>query len=291
MTNVNTEKFAPLVTLHGDALGIDQESYIGGRGISGMGASSVAGFKGTRVRGYSGLNSPVFEGNDYKQNEFYHNTLFDDFLSATLRGDWNANKGSDGSTGNAINVAVGGTNRLTTGAGATHTMAVNGAQITSPLVFKVSNGGLRFETRIKVSAITSQNYVFGLVDASTLTAPFTISGTTITGNGTNGVAFVQDSAASGAAAGLNGASINAGGAVQSVNFGTGQLTTAYAIFRIDVDASGNASFYINGLLVGKIAAALATTSVVCAAVGTFSNITSGSQTVDIDYILAENVRV
>jgi hypothetical protein len=234
-----------------------------------------------------------FVGSDYKMGApFLHNDVFDDFLGAAVSSFWNSLKGSDGTAASAIAVATNGIYRLTSGAGATHTMAVNGAQITTAKTNLVSDGGTRFEVRLgNISALTSQSICFGLVDVSTLSAPFTISGTTITGNGTNGVAFVEDSAATGAAAKLNAVAINAGGTVQSVNLGIDVDTAALHTYRIEVDALGNATYYVDGALVATISLAVATTAVLCPSVGMFSNATSASQTLDIDYIITQSTRV
>lgn len=248
------------------------------------------GFRGLRL---FPVGKDSLQGNDYKiAAPITHNEFFDDFMGSGINTFWNLVKGSDGSTGNAIHAAVGGTQRLTTGAGSTHTMAVNGSQITSPLDFLVSNGGLRFESRLgKISALTSQSICFGLVDVATLSAPFTISGTTFTATSTNAVAFVEDSAATGAAAKLNAVAINAGGSVQSVNIGIDVDTAAFHTYRIEVDKLGNALYFIDGVQVASILLAVATTAVLCTSVGIFSNATSASQTLDIDYILGQQTRV
>jgi uncharacterized Zn-binding protein involved in type VI secretion len=67
-------------------------------------------------------------------------------------------------------------------------------------------------------------------------------------------------------------------------------TVTYHKYRIEIDGSGNATFYIDGVLVASLTAAVATTAVLCGSVGTFSEITSGSQTVDIDYMFLQQLR-
>lgn len=232
-------------------------------------------------------------GNDYKMSApFLHNDVFDDFLGAAVSNFWNSVHGTDGSAASAINVQNNGIYRLTSGAGSTHTMAVNGAQITSAKTNLISDSGTRFEVRLgNISALTSQSICFGMVDVSTLSAPFTISGTTITATATNAAAFVEDSASTGAAAKLNAVAINAGGSVQSVNLGIDVDTAAMHRYRIEIDAAGNATYFVDGVLVATILLAVATTAVLCLSVGMFSNATAASQTLDIDYILGQQVRV
>lgn len=291
MTVVTPTLYNIVKSLEGNLLGLDNTQkavplgdyapYLTGRDFQGLRLFPIGKF---------GL-----QGSDYKIGSPYaHNEWFDDFLSRTLDTNyWNSLPGSDGSAAVAINVQDGGILRLTSGAGATHTMAVNGTQVTTPKVFKTSNDGLRYEARLgKISAVTSQSICFGLVDVSTLSAPFTIAGTTITANGTNGAAFVQDSAATGAAANLNCVAVNAGGSVQSVNLGTVSVdTAALHVYRIEVDKLGNAKFFIDNALVASIALAVATTALFCESIGMFSNATSASQTLDIDYVLGQQIRV
>lgn len=236
-------------------------------------------------------NSSFKPGNDYRiSHPVKYTTFFDDFLGKQLdTNKWNQLTGSDGSCAAAYNAQTGGVLRLTSGAGSTHTVAVNGAQITGGLNFLASQG-IRCEADVgKISALTSQNIFIGLTDATTLKAPFTISGTTFTGNDTNAVGFVEDSAATGAAAKLNAVAINAGGAVQSVNLGIDIDTAAKHQYRVDVNELGNATFYVDGVQVATIAAAVATTAVLAPTVEMFSNATSASQTLDVDYVLTEQL--
>ncbi len=232
-------------------------------------------------------------GSDYKIGApFLHNDVFDDFLGAAVSTvNWNVRTGSDGSCAAAIHAANNGTARLTTGAGSTHTMAVNGAQLVGALTNLISDGGTRMEARLgTISALTSQSACFGLVDSSALSAPFTIAGTTITAAGSNAACFVEDSAATGAAAKLNAVAVNAGGTPQSVNLGIDIDTAAFHVYRVEIDAAGNANYFVDGALVATIALAVATTAVLAPSVGMFSNATSASQTLDIDYILCQSVR-
>ncbi len=306
MTLVKTETNAILLSLHGDSLGLTQDGYLTGRGNTGNGggtaapAGPVSGFKGDKVRGFAGLDAPVFQGNDYKLNPYYHNTQFDDFLGHALDTfKWNALAGSNAGTGQtpAIVAANGGAVQLETGGGSTYTMAVNGTQITGALNFYPANtGDVTFETRLgKASQISAISFCAGLIDSVALSAPFTISGTTITANATNAAAFVMDANATGASAGMNCVAVNAGGSAQSVNLGTSFdiSTTANHIYRITIDDSGNANFFIDGVIVATIAGAVAVTSSIklTPSVGMYSTAVGGNATtLPVDYILAEQIR-
>lgn len=236
------------------------------------------------------INKAFIAGNDYKftRREFYHE-VWDDFVTRTLDNlKWTVLTGSDGSCANAINVQTGGVDRLTSGANATHTMAANGAQTVGSRNFLASQG-IRYEARLgKISALTSQSICFGLIDAITLTAPFTRATVTTTANGTNGACFLQDSASTNTK--LYAVSVNAGGSPQSTALNIDVDTAAFHRYRIDIDELGNAKYYVDGALVATILLAVATTATLAPSVGMFSNATSASQTLDIDYLGTQQLR-
>lgn len=247
------------------------------------------GLKGMRI--YP-VNKAFQLGNDYKMGSpAAYVEYFDDFLGPVLStARWTALTGSDGSNSPVINLQQGGVVRFTTGAGSTHTMAVNGSQLVSSRNLLVSNGGVRADFRLgKASAITSQQYCFGLIDAVTLTAPFTRTTATTTANGTNGACFLQDPASTNTH--LYAVAVNAGGSPQSVALNVDIDTAAQHVYRIEIDAAGNATYFIDGALVATIALAVATTAQLAMSIGTFSEATSGSQTLDADYVLGQQLRV
>lgn len=292
MSLTTPSPYAIRVNIEGFTLGLDNtEGPAPSSGVSGgLWTPYLTGnnFQGLRIFpvGQYGL-----AGNDYKEGvRISHVDLYDDFIGHALDTfKWNVLKGSDGSANNAINVQKNGVDRLTSGAGSTHTMAVNGAQTVGNNNFLVSAGGLRMETRLgDISALTSQSICFGLCDASTLTAPFTLAATTVTANGQNGACFLQDSA--GTNTHLNAVAVNAGGSPQVVALTQDVDTAAFHVYRVEIDAAGNATYYIDGVLVATINLAVATTATLSPTVGMFSNATSASQTLDIDYMLAQAKR-
>lgn len=279
-------------SIEGRLLGLD--GHTDGQETNGEYAPFLTGYNLRGLRLFS-MNAFERPGDDYKEAVgIFYCTQTDDFLGPALPGDLNAVKGSDASTAGAINIQTGGVARLTTGAGATHTMAVNGSQLVGSKNWLVSNGETVFESRLgNASAVASQNYNIGLCDSSSLSVPFTIAAAVVTATATNAVMFVQDSAATNATT-LYAVSINAGGAAQiaacaAVN-PAGQTVTlgidtaAMHKYRIDVDAAGNATFYIDGIQVASLALAVATTANLAQSVGTFAQATTTSSTLDIDYI-------
>lgn len=289
---LTTTLYNILKSIEGNLLGLDgtQKNPAGQGAALGDLAPYLTGkdFQGHRIFPFGKFG---FQGSDYKIcAPFKHNDVFDDFLGAALSNFWNARTGSDGSCAAAIHVANNGTARLTTGAGSTHTMAVNGAQLTTALTNLISDSDTKFETRLgALSAATSQSLCFGLVDSSALSAPFTLATATVTANATNGAAFLKDAAGTNTA--LNCVAVNAGGSPQVVALTNDVSLTAFDTYRIEIDAAGNATFFIDGALVATIALAVATTSLLTPSVGMFSEATSASQTLDIDYILNQTLRV
>lgn len=279
----------------------DIKRSIAGNSLGLDGGSDTVGDPLTHLEGLGLLGLRTFSvGNDFQRGCDYKSgninryaTFQDDFLGKTLSTVWNANTGSDGSCAAAIHAdQSGGAVRLTTGAGSTHTEAVNGANIVGDRNFLVSNGGLVSEWRAgKISALTSQSIYLGLTDADTLTAPFTLTGTTVTANATNGAGFLQDAAATGGSANLNAVAVNAGGSPQVVNLGSAVIdTAAFHLYRVEIDALGNAIYFIDGVQVASIALAVAITSLLAPIMNMFSEATAASATLDADYAYCQVVR-
>src|SRR5258708_38461513 len=128
--------FYDIVTsIHGRRLGFDESESSTGTKTPYLEGDDLLGLR---------LFPPGFafqQGNDYKiSSPVRHIDVFDDFVGPVLEtSKWTALTGSDGSNSPVINLQVGGVVRLTTGAGSTHTMAVNGSQFVSSRNFLASN--------------------------------------------------------------------------------------------------------------------------------------------------------
>jgi hypothetical protein len=211
--------------------------------------------------------------------------LFDDFLGDVIADQWNVSEGSDSSTSAvfAVNAAVGGVIKGTTGDDATTTMAVNGIQIDSALNWKAENGGLFAEARLKISAITDVVLFFGLTDqVSGLEMPFTYSGTTLTSNATDGVGFLFDTNATTDNFKAVGVDTDVDATVQDL--GVAPVADTYITLRVEVDADGNAVFLINGDRKGTVMAACVTPSVALTPVIAAFSETTTVRDVYVDYI-------
>jgi hypothetical protein len=247
----------------------------------------------------------TLDGASYKvSHPVLYARQFDDFLGYALNAyKWHALAGSNGGTGQTPALLVGtaeGAVQLETGGGSTYTMAVQGSQLVGARNFLVSNGETKFEAALgTISAITDVNANFGLIDAVTLSVPFTISGVTVTATSTNAACFVLDDL-NATAKTLYAVSINAGGTAQITKCAalnnqpapsTYTLDTAgNHAYRVDIDNAGNANYYIDGTLVATQLLAVATTALLAPSVGIFSQAAGGNaQTLLVDYILAEQL--
>lgn len=212
-------------------------------------------------------------------------TLFDDFLGTTLSTRFNGRVGSD--SGNvvtaAVSAATSGMVRMVTGASGTTTMAVNGAQLESQLNWVASNGYLTFEAKVKIDVITSVAYYVGFTDqASALEMPFTLSSGSLTSNASDACGFLFDTAATAATIKLVGVAADTDATVQDTALA--YVAATYRTLRIELNTSGSASFFIDGVMVGSamtgaVTAATALTPVIAG----FSR-SAAIRNLDCDYI-------
>lgn len=216
----------------------------------------------------------------------------DDFLGPTLSSStWGVVKGSDGATANFAILAaqLAGFARATTGAGAGGTMAVNGVQMDSGLNWAASNGGLTFEARVKISAITNISVFVGLTNqVGTLQAPATLAVTTFTFNAADCVGFLFDTSATTVTVRAvgNAASV----APTAIDSALAYVAATFITFRIELTAAGAAKFFINGNQVGSTMAGAVTAATKLSPVVCGFTRTAASATIDVDYIDVEQDR-
>lgn len=211
---------------------------------------------------------------------------FDHFNGPVLSTfDWLVYKGSDGGAAYpVINVQKGGVCRAVAGAGAGATMAVNGSQINGSLNFEPDQGFAEFGTSVKLSAITTSAVFIGFTDqSSALAMPFTLSGSTLTSNASNGVGFLFDTAATAATWKCVSVATDVDGAVTDT--GIAPATTLFDHIGLYLDALGNCDFYLNGKMVAQNLVAVTPTAPLCPVVAGFRRAASALN-IDIDYIYA-----
>lgn len=182
--------------------------------------------------------------------------FFDDFLGDIVIDQWNALEGSDSltSAGAILSGGIGGVYRMTTGdvTGVTATEALaNVEQLTQALQWQASNGGLVMQARLKLSSILTGYAFIGFTDnaaAAELPVVSAASANTITTNASDAVGFMYDPRMSTDDWWLVGVAGDTDATAQ--DSGVAPTAAEYQTFRVEVSATGVATFFINGLQVG-----------------------------------------
>lgn len=221
-----------------------------------------------------------------------HVEMYDDFLGDVVADQWNYTEGTDTTTADgAIVEGVNGVFRLTAGDSA-GTIAADGAQLNSALNWKANSGELTFEARIKLASIASVSCFLGFTDTKALeqAVQSASSADTITTNATDAVGFMFDT---------NMATDNwwAVGVANDVdatarNMGYAPVADTYATFRIEVSATGVATFARNGVYLGTAMTGAVTPTVAltpCFIIRPLSAV--AGKTMDIDYVGVSSLRV
>lgn len=236
---------------------------------------------------YTGSAWIVVASGDIREPNPYVITLTDDFLGEEIDGyKWQSLIGSNASCQQAILLQdqTRGMGRLTTGADAGGTMALNGCQLQGALNWSANQGGLVIEGRLLMSAITNVAVFFGFTDqVSALEMPFTLAaGDVLTSNATDAVGVLFDTGADtdnwwavGVAADVD---------ATKQNLAVAPVAATMEYWRIEITTAGVATFYRNGSLVGSaMTAALTASAQLTPVVVAFSR-GAASRTIDVDFI-------
>lgn len=220
--------------------------------------------------------------------------LFDDFLGDVIADQWAVVEGADTATSDAVVTnGPGGILRLTTGDSATVTYAGNGIQITQGAFYnwQASLGGLRLEARIKIDDITLAAFFVGFTDVGTFEAPIESAGSanTITTNASDAVGFFYDTRMTDDNIWIAG--VKGDTDATHVDTGTAPVNATYIRLAVEVDSSGNATFFINGDAVGKVTDAITAATVLTPTIAATSLDSGTSKNLDVDYIEVEQDRV
>lgn len=251
-------------SIHGRLVGIDHQNLLVAKGFA-------AGLEGKAI--------------SYPAPERV--SSFDDFtdVDLTSRG-FIITEGTDSATSISALLAggIGGVLRLTTGDAGTG-YAADAEQITETLlIWQAVNGNLVFETRLKLSAITTCYVFIGFTDtvAAALEQPIkSASGTTFTTNATDAVGFMFDTGMTSDNWWLTGVANDVDATM--VDTGVAPVADKYQTFRIEVNAAGRAIGFINGKQVGSLALAV-TPAIDLARVMAVSKLSvAASMTMDVDY--------
>lgn len=200
--------------------------------------------------------------------------------------------GSDPNVRGLVNLdGQSGIARMATGADATGTMALNGVSYTGGLNWKANGGGLVWEGRIALSAITNVCVFIGFTDQNTaLEMPFTLgAGDALTSNASDAVGVLFDTAADTDHWWLVGVKADVDATKQDSGFAP--VAGTFETWRIEISTTGVATFYRNGTVVGvSMANALTPTISIARTHSAFAR-TSTSINVDYDYVLVQGNRV
>lgn len=263
-----------LTSIHGRKVGLGAESTIGaakGKSPLVVPGGVIAGDHGNQIAAPS--PSTV--------------SLFDDFLGDVLQDPWNAVEGSD-TDGTQVVLAggIGGVLRLTSGNDdANGTQATDASGVTSYLNWQASNGGLVMQARIKVSRITLAYIFVGFTDVITAELPVisASSANTLTTNATDAVGFMFDTNMTADTWWLVGVANDVDATAQ--NTAVAPVADDYETLRVEISATGAATFYRNGLQIGTAMTGAVTAGADLTPCVYVSNADGTSVvTLDVDYI-------
>jgi len=140
--------------------------------------------------------------------------------------------------------------------------AVDGSQLIGATGYTLSAGALVFETSLQSPGTLNRQLFIGFTDqTSALEMPIesAASANTITTTATDAVGFMYDTSMSTDNYWLVGVNNNVDETAQ--DSGTVPVNNTDVVFRIEIDASGNANFYLNGAQVGTTMTTACRTSV------------------------------
>lgn len=177
----------------------------------------------------------------------------------------------------AINVATGGTMRITTGAADD-----DDVDFATDLIFKAANR-CEMEVRMTANDILAAAFCVGFTDATGEAAdliPLTFATTSLTSTASNCAMFFYDTDAT--------TDIIRAVAVKADTDGTiftgpAPVAGTYNTYRVSIAADGSCSFYLDGVLLGTQASGITTTTPLCAYIGVI-NREGAVNTWDVDYI-------
>lgn len=243
---------------------------------------------------YSGTAWIVVARGDLRNPNTNVITLYDDFLGEEINGyNWQSLIGTDSSARQGIvrSEQVRGFARLTTGAGAGATMAVNGVQLNSRLNWQVNQGGLSIEFKLMTDAIASVAIFAGFTNQdSALQIPINGAGggDSFTNNANDAVGILFDTTMTTAKWWMVGVSGAVGATGQ--NSGVAPVVSTVETWRIELTTAGVASFYRNGSLIGSAMTGAVTSNVPLTPVIAAFSRTNASRNIDVDFIAVKAQR-
>lgn len=238
---------------------------------TGVGPTSIRGNQQSIQAVLAGLGNPTKA------------VLFDDFLGDVLDSQWSGGSGADGSDP-SINSAVNGKVRLASGGGSTD-MATNASALTHGLNWQADQGELVAKAKAQIDTAANGYMFVGLTDTlatSTVELPFELDASdNLTANADDAVGFLYDSTGTGNwfLAGVAGTT-----AVGPTDTGQAVSDATEYDLEVYVDDAGVATFYLDGVEVGRLQSAV-TTSVALTPVVVGSDDNTAARQIDCDFVL------
>jgi hypothetical protein len=242
---------------------------------------------GTRKRIISdGGMSAGIAGNEIRMPSPWTAAMFDDFTGDVIADQWDYQEGTDSATaaGAILAGGVGGILRLTTGDAGTG-LAADMCQITQALQWKAANGNLCFQARAKLSAITTCYVFLGFTDlAASLEAPIESAGAanTLTTNAADAVGFMFDTRMTADTWWATGVANNVD--ATAINTALAPVADTWATYRVEVSTAGVATFFIDGVAVGRMSGAVTASVALTPTINVSKTSVAASMTMDIDYV-------
>lgn len=160
------------------------------------------------------------------------------------------------------------------------------AMIAGGLTWRANTGGLVFEVRLKLSAITTVAASVGLSDArteATTLMPVDENADTLTTTATDGVFWYFDTDSTVPATDVWTAIGVKAGVDTTATDGAAPVADTYETLRIEVSTTGTAKWLQNGVLKKKVANAVTATVLLCPFVAIAAR-TTASRTMTVDYL-------
>jgi len=233
------------------------------------------------VHGLTGVTGLRMESKHGQVPNFDKVQFFDDFTGDVIDAGWNVVAGSDSPAAVAWSAVADGVIRITTG-DSNASVAADGAVLNRNLIWKASSGNMVLQARVKVDVITSVKMFIGLTDTLSLEEPMNMTTTTLTTTASDAVGFFFDTAATAQFWQCAGVKGDTDTAVTTTTYAP--VAATYQDFRIEVDSSGGALFFINGVQVASIANCVTTSVALTPVFYARASGNTTSKNMDVDYV-------
>lgn len=218
-------------------------------------------------------------------------TMFDDFLAAGIDGRWSSTAGAG--TGNAAATTVAGAlnGEITIkSASDDGTHAQNFSTLTTDqLNYKANQGGMVIEARCKISDVSEAYFFLGFTDtiSTTVEGPIFMNAADIDSDATDACGIVYDIDATLDYFTVGGVKNNTD--TNPTISGVAPADDTYFTARVEVDAAGAVTGYINGAKIGTVASAVTVTVALTPAIF-IGNRSANQVTLTVDYAIVKQNR-